>query len=534
MKILIFLAFLSPLLATPVLRPNGIVNAASFEATRGIAQGSLATVFGSGLGPALPGVSASIYPLANTLSGVSIQLTQGLVSIPAIPVFVSEGQVNFLVPSTAPLGQVQLRLTYNNLTSQPLTFQLVRSAPALFTFNDAGRTRAVVQNVVSPASTPLNLANASARPGQTLIAYGTGLGPIAAADNLPAPAGDIPGANVEVRVGGQTARLLYAGRSPCCSGLDQLVFELPANAPLGCAVPLSLNTPGGPSNLGDISIAAAGGTCTNPTPSTTSEFCLEGRYGLLLFTEGFLDWTFAEPGSGTGTLVSTLSFWDSERACLSLPRPTPGTCEFRSDASLSPPPASPAPPPINQVRSRTLDAGPGNNISLRGPARTVTFAGQPFYAGIDALFRSTPFLAPGPFRLNVGGGPDLSGFGLDFNLSPPRLTSPARGASVSGRQPLTVRWTMSPEFARGITTIDLLVGASSITCTVEPQTNGSFTFPASVWNRIPPTLLNSGIGLLQITANTVPDPPRLNSPGLPQGLFLLMAVGHGYDIRFTP
>ncbi|HYI92471.1 MAG TPA: hypothetical protein VEX68_02915, partial [Bryobacteraceae bacterium] len=287
--IVLFALGTAPAACAPVIRAAGVVNAASFRPAEfsggGLAQGALATAFGTGLGPGT-GVSATVYPLASTLAGVGVRLTQGANSVNAYPVFVVAGQVNFLVPSNTPLGPTEVRVTYNNETSAPITVQIVKSAFGLFTFTQ-GTSRAVAQNFVSGAETPVNLPTLPAKPGQTLIAYGTGLGPIAGADNVAAPTGDIAGAQVEILVGGVPARRVYAGRSPCCSGLDQIVFELPNNAPAGCTVPLVVRVDGVYSNLGDISISSDGAKCTDPAGGGGTQLCREGTGGVLQLIGGF-------------------------------------------------------------------------------------------------------------------------------------------------------------------------------------------------------------------------------------------------------
>ena len=326
-----------PAVCAPVIRAGGVVNAASFRPAEfsggGLAQGALATAFGTGLGPGTE-VSATVYPLASTLAGVGVRLTQGANSVNAYPVFVVAGQVNFLVPSNTPLGPTEVRVTYNNETSTPLTVQIVKSAFGLFTFTQ-GTSRAVAQNFVSGAETPVNLPTLPAKPGQTLIAYGTGLGPIAGADNVAAPAGDIAGAQVEILVGGVQARRLYAGRSPCCSGLDQIIFELPNNAPAGCTVPLVVRVDGVYSNLGDISISSDGSQCTDPAGGGGTKFCREGTYGWLHLGEVFrkpphsLHPTcceksvinlFSAPVSASFRVCGSADHWDRLMHCLTSDR----------------------------------------------------------------------------------------------------------------------------------------------------------------------------------------------------------------------
>jgi len=135
-------AILAPLTAwaQPYINTNGVVNAASFTPPDlpggALARGRLFTIFGRQLGPAT-GVSATSFPLGTTLSGVSIRVFQGTTTVDAIPVFVSAGQINAIMPSNAPLGRsIQDRLrpdgtaayvAMNLLVSQPPPARVVMS-----------------------------------------------------------------------------------------------------------------------------------------------------------------------------------------------------------------------------------------------------------------------------------------------------------------------------------------------------------------------------------------------------------------------
>src|SRR5215813_1255928 len=107
-----------PLAAALGQQPNinyrGVVNAASFmpQGLPGgaLAQGSIFTVFGRNLGPTLP-VAANSFPLATSLGGVSISVTQGSTSVNALPLFVSASQINAVLPSNTPTGMVSVRVT---------------------------------------------------------------------------------------------------------------------------------------------------------------------------------------------------------------------------------------------------------------------------------------------------------------------------------------------------------------------------------------------------------------------------------------
>jgi uncharacterized protein (TIGR03437 family) len=113
--------FLSTGAIAQTIFPRGIVNAASFVAPGlpggGIARGSIFSIFGRNLGPASSPTLA--FPLVLNLGGVSIRVSQGSTSVDAIPLFVSPGQINAIMPSNAPLGMVSVRVTFNNSTGNP-------------------------------------------------------------------------------------------------------------------------------------------------------------------------------------------------------------------------------------------------------------------------------------------------------------------------------------------------------------------------------------------------------------------------------
>ena len=112
---------------------------------------------------------------------------------------------------------------------------------------------------------------------QTMILYGTGLGAGLNADNVAPQAGNLP-TKVEVFVGGQAAAMAYTGRSPCCSGLDQIVFTVPPNAPLGCWVPVQIRTSGTTvSNTTTMAISANGSPCSDPLNALTASFLAGDR-----------------------------------------------------------------------------------------------------------------------------------------------------------------------------------------------------------------------------------------------------------------
>lgn len=227
-----------------------------------IAQGSIFVIFGLGMGPA-----SVTYPLGLPLptsvpaaNGTSVSISGGGTTVDAYIVYTSAGQVGAILPSTAHTGDANVTVTYNGKTSTAYAVSVVESRLGIFTVNSQGYGTAAAQHGAD--SSPILLSKA-AHPGETVILYGTGLGPIPIADNI-AP-GTLPvGSNVVVTIAGQTVKPQYAGRSPSFAGLDQINFAIPANVATGCYVPVSVTAGGQVSQDVVLPIAASGSdACTH-------------------------------------------------------------------------------------------------------------------------------------------------------------------------------------------------------------------------------------------------------------------------------
>src|SRR5258706_796257 len=168
-----------------------VTNAASGDITQ-VARGSFVSIYGSKLGTQA-GPPSSL-PLPATLGGASVKVSPdgGTATFAAFLHFVSPGQINAIIPSAVPAGPADLTVTVNNVTSSARRIQIAESSFGIFTIGSQPAGLAVVQNFESPTSLPLNLYTNPARPGQTLIMYGTGLGAYTAGpDNAAPQAGNI-------------------------------------------------------------------------------------------------------------------------------------------------------------------------------------------------------------------------------------------------------------------------------------------------------------------------------------------------------
>ncbi len=172
------LLFGAALSAQPFIYYRGVVNVASVMAPGlpggALARGSMFSIYGRNLGPA-QGAQVSTFPLNPAFSGVSIKVTQGSTSVDALPVFVTTGQINAILPSNTPLGTVSLRVTYNGQQSNASPVSVVAASFGIFAINGGGFGPGFVQNY-TPGVPPLNSLRAALKPGQIGILWGHRVG----------------------------------------------------------------------------------------------------------------------------------------------------------------------------------------------------------------------------------------------------------------------------------------------------------------------------------------------------------------------
>ena len=201
---------------------QAVVNSGGF-APQSLSAGSLFSIFGVGLSQQT--ASAQALPLPRTLAS-----TQVLVNGLEAPLFyVGPGQINAQMPLEVPAGTpVSVIVSNAGKSSNNVTVGLVLASPGVFTY---GNNQAVVQN---PDGT-LNSDAAPAHPGDVLVGYLTGGGPVNRAGPLltgsPSPNGPSQiTSGYSVTVGGQDADVLYLGLAPSLVGVYQVNFKLPVLA----------------------------------------------------------------------------------------------------------------------------------------------------------------------------------------------------------------------------------------------------------------------------------------------------------------
>ena len=195
-----------------------VVNAASYYGGAVAAQ-SIATAFGARL--ALRTEAAQAIPLPLTMAGTSVTVN----GLPAQLLYVSDNQINFVVPAEIKSGLASV-VVNNSLGTFALGhIPITDAAPAIFTADASGRGDAAavatadgINYQPSPFALTIN-----GKPNYLLL-FGTGLR--RAANANPNDANGIA-ESVTVTIGGVAAKVLYAGAQGQYVGLDQLNIELP-------------------------------------------------------------------------------------------------------------------------------------------------------------------------------------------------------------------------------------------------------------------------------------------------------------------
>ncbi len=519
----------APCWAHPTFNSNSVVNAASFlpvEVPGGnIARGSIFTIFGDQMGPP-EGIVVSEFPLQRELGRVSITVRQGSQSVDAIPLFANNNQVNAIMPSNAPLGDVAISVTFPGTGGTSFTPALVRVVPAsfgIFTISSTGSGPAVIQNFVSQTEQPLNSTRESAQRGQFVTLWGTGLGAIKSPDTEAPPVGNL--AEVQVLVGDRPAgQILYYGRSPCCAGVDQIVFQVPQNAPLGCYVPVVVVTAAGTtSNVATMSIADTGGDCQDEVNAFTGATAAGGsRFGRVQLTRNNLQLGGGQVSVSDGAVAAFESVANPAWYFVApVSMPAPGTCASYFSRGSSDPLTNPA--PLNPI-----DAGV--ELIVRGPqgARSIPRTNPGFYASLLATTQQPPlYLEPGPYRLESGAGSAVGQIQASLEIPPPiTWTNEDQISRIDRKQGIFLTWSggdAQTQFVRilGVsesspTPANNVSGA--FVCTV-PLELGSFMVPPSVLANLPASVSSGSLstGLLLIGTSPKLAGPNITADGLDFG-----------------
>jgi uncharacterized protein (TIGR03437 family) len=495
----------------------------------GVAQGSMATAFGTGFPDEVKKVTS--LPLTTTWEGVSVAITVNGTTVAGYPLYMQgKTQFAFIVPSNAPVGTGTFTVTVNGTTSAPAPITILPSNLGAFTVAFSGQGPGVL---LDPSGTHANGLTYAANPGELWDIWGTGLGAVNASTEAAGPLpGDIATATVKVTVGGKPAAVAYKGRSGCCIGLDQIRITIPSGI-TGCYVPTVVNVNGQPSNYFTISVAASGRTCSDPTGLSEAQvnaIANGGKYrvGSINLTRASTSISFGGISLSMDSDTGSGAFEEYDYSKLSTSSVPPGvqpfgSCivySFKGGASL----------PTDAAKPKALDAGPQLNLTGPNGPKALAKDATGFYSATLSSAGVPPvgYLDPGAYSVAGPGGADVGVFNASLTIPTPLVwTNESSITTVVRANGQLVTWTGGDPNG-----YIYILGFSGITqpqeatvgflCTAKVS-DQSFTIPSDVLLALPPSPANleDGIGFLSVGASVAtPFTAPLTAGGnLDQGFF---------------
>jgi uncharacterized protein (TIGR03437 family) len=243
---------LTPIPTPPSIKKGGVESASSFGGCFSAAPGSWIEIYGSSLAPDTRSWTQADFSGGHGPAGLdNVTITVG--GQYAFISYISGGQVDAQVPTGIGTGPQTLYLSTSAGTTSPYTLNINAIEPGLYappSFNVGGKqyVGAVFPDgtYAAPPSIP-NITSERPQPGDTIILYGIGFGPVS--DNVGAGfiatqldyITSLP--PLQILFGQTPATISYEGLAPGTVGLYQFNVVVP-NVPASDAVPLSFTVGG--------------------------------------------------------------------------------------------------------------------------------------------------------------------------------------------------------------------------------------------------------------------------------------------------
>ena len=235
----------------PAIGIGGVVSASAFGEFSSISPGTWIEIYGTNLAADTRGWTANDFTGINaptSLDGTSVTIGDQAAFVD----YISPGQVNVLVPSNVATGTQQIVISNGGLTGAPYNATVNSVEPGLLAppnFSVDGVQYAVAQfgdgTYVLPTGAISGLTSRPAVPGDIIVIYGVGFGPV----TPDIPAGQLVqfsntlAYSFQAFIGGVAAQAVYDGLAPSYTGLYQLNITVP-NVPAGGAMPLTFTVDG--------------------------------------------------------------------------------------------------------------------------------------------------------------------------------------------------------------------------------------------------------------------------------------------------
>jgi uncharacterized protein (TIGR03437 family) len=236
---------------TPSIGVGGVITASGFGGFPSIAPGTFIEIYGTNLAADSRTWTAADFDGLNaptSLDGTSVNIGGEA----AFVNYISPGQIDALVPSTVGVGPQSLTVTTTVGVSNVYTVAVNAVEPGLldlpvFDVNGVQYTGALNLDgtYVFPTGAVPGFNSRAASPGDVIVFYGIGFGPVTPA----MPAGQLVEAantlasDFQFSIGGVPATVGYDGLGPSYTGLYQFNVTVP-NVPAGDSVPVTFTVGG--------------------------------------------------------------------------------------------------------------------------------------------------------------------------------------------------------------------------------------------------------------------------------------------------
>jgi uncharacterized protein (TIGR03437 family) len=222
------------MITVPYIAPAGILNGVGQTPSSAVAPGSIISIFGESLAPAVQ--VGPVNPLSQSIGGTTVTVNESIMPL----MFVSPQQINAQLPSSLSAGNYTLEIQNSGQPNISGTFTVARNAPGLFfeTINSVNYAMALHANGSSVTTA------SPAAAGETISLLGTGFGPYkqTVLDGF-FPPNPPPAVNdsVSLSVGGVNLSSTSTA-APGFTGVDLTQFKVPTGLPGGSvAVLVTIN-----------------------------------------------------------------------------------------------------------------------------------------------------------------------------------------------------------------------------------------------------------------------------------------------------
>ena len=227
-----------------------VANAASFQT--GIAPGGIVTIFGSKLGAAPGQIVTAGVPWTTSLSGIGVTMDGTAVPVYRVLNLNGQEQLSVLAPfSLTGKNSTSLVVSTPAGSSPAVSVPVYGAQPGIFILDSASSGAVHANGTVVNAAAP-------AAPGETVVLYLTGLGPVSngPAAGQPASLTTLSQTTLSptVTIGGFNATVAFAGLTPGYIGLYQINVAVPGALPSGTTADVTVSANGITSNTAKLPV----------------------------------------------------------------------------------------------------------------------------------------------------------------------------------------------------------------------------------------------------------------------------------------